>query len=177
MNFDDLWVSLGHMLYLLNGANGPQAEVSRLSGFSDIEKTAIARLRADVKKICVRSRYNPKGAKVGYMEPRSIEIPLKSMAKKKTGANEEEKGSARWISIPYFSLEQYSGLLSASNLASFPPQTLLQAQYSRNTAQRDMEQAVCQLGTAKRGQCFHISQLWCIVLDNSKEHPNLLKTC
>lgn len=151
--------------------------MSRLSGLSDIEKSAMARLRADVKKICLRSRYNPKGAKVGYMEPRSIEIPLKLMAKKKTADTEEGMGSARWISIPYFSLEQYSGLLSASNLASFPPQTLLQAQYSRNTAQRDMEQAVCQLGTAKRGQCFHISQLWCIVLDNSKGSPTFHGTC
>lgn len=132
-----------------------------------MEKSALARLRADVQKNCVRSRYNPKGAKVGYLEPRSFAVPLKMMAKKSTAAD-PDLGSARWICIPYFSLEHYSGLLGASNLASFPAQTLLQAQYSRNTAQRDMEQAVCQLGTAKREECFHISQLWCIVIDNSK---------
>lgn len=31
-----------------------------------------------------------------------------------------------------------------------------------------MEQAVCRLGNADRGECFHISQLWCLVIDNSK---------
>ncbi|CAM1507046.1 Fc.00g066870.m01.CDS01 [Cosmosporella sp. VM-42] len=154
MNFDDFW-----------------SEVSRLSGLADGEKTALARLRADVKKNCVRSRYNSKGAKVGYLEPRSVEVPLKSKDKKQPSKNSSSE-NARWICIPYFSLEQYSGLLAASSLASFPTQTLLQAQYSRNTLQRDMEQAVCQLGTAKRGECFHISQLWCIVVDNS-----LLVTC
>lgn len=141
--------------------------MSRISGLSDLEKSALARLRADVKKNCVRSRINPKGAKVGYMDPRSYEVPLKMMAKKSANA-EQDLGSARWICIPYFSLELYSGLLGATNLASFPAQTLLQMQYSRNTPQRDMEQAVCQLGTGNRGECFHISQLWCIVIDNSK---------
>ncbi|KAH6898806.1 hypothetical protein B0T10DRAFT_120301 [Thelonectria olida] len=152
MSFDDLWM-----------------EISRLTDLSNVEKGAIARLRADAKS-SLKSRYNPKGIKVGYAEPRVIEIPLKSFNKKMEA--DSTLGSARWICVPYFSLEQYSGLLSASNLSLFPAQTLLQAQYSRNNVQRDMEQAVCQLGHAKRGECFHISQLWCIVIDNG-----LLVTC
>lgn len=145
-----------------------QTEVSRLPGLSDIEKGALAKLRADVKKSCVKSRHNPKGDKVGYMDPRFVEVPLQSMNKKGSSSGTLTPGSARWICLPYFSLGQYSGLLSASNLSSFPPQTLLQAQNSRNTLQRDMEQAVCQLGTAQRGECFHIAQLWCIIIDNSE---------
>ncbi|KAF4448955.1 hypothetical protein FALBO_16728 [Fusarium albosuccineum] len=154
MNFDELWV-----------------EVSRLSGLTELEKKAITRLRADVKKTCVRSRVNPKGAKVGYLEPRCIEVPLSAL-KQKTTSTDPVTGSARWISIPYFSLEQYSGLLAASSPSLFPAQTLLQVQYSRNTYSRDMEQAVRQLGNTERGECFHISQLWCLVIDNS-----LLVTC
>jgi hypothetical protein len=141
-------------------------EISRLPDLSNVEKGAMARLRADAKN-SLKSRYNPKGIKVGYAEPRVIEIPLKSFNKKMEA--DPTLGSARWICIPYFSLEQYSGLLSASNLSLFPAQTLLQAQYSRNNVQRDMEQAVCQLGHAKRGECFHISQLWCVVIDNGKK--------
>lgn len=144
-----------------------QADVSRRVRFSEVERTAIAKLRADVKKLSVKSRQNPKGSKVGYMDPRCFEVPLKS-AKKKLSPGEASPGSARWVCIPYFLLQQYSGLLSASNLASFPPQTLLQAQYSRTPQQRDMEQAVCQLGSVRRGECFHIAQLWCLVLDNSE---------
>lgn len=141
--------------------------MSRLSGLSILEKKAITRLKADVNKTCVKSRQNPKGAKVGYLEPRSMEVPLK-LLKNKTTADEEARGSARWICLPYFSLEKYSGLSAASEPTAFPAQTLLQIQYSRNTSQRDMEQAVCQLGSAERGECFHIAQLWCLIIDDSK---------
>ncbi|KAM0564102.1 hypothetical protein ACHAPJ_000311 [Fusarium lateritium] len=154
MNFDEFWV-----------------EITRISGLTELEKKAITRLRADVKKTCVKSRVNPKGAKVGYLEPKCIEVPLKSL-KQETTTPEAINGSARWICIPYFSLEQYSGLLAAASTSLFPAQTLLQVQYSRNTVSRDMEQAVVQLGNANRGECFHISQLWCLVIDNS-----LIVTC
>ncbi|CAJ0546131.1 Ff.00g096040.m01.CDS01 [Fusarium sp. VM40] len=154
MNFEDLWI-----------------EISRISDLTELEKKAIARLRGDVKKNCVKSRTNPKGAKVGYLDPRCIEVPLKSL-KQETTTADTTTGSARWICIPYFSLEQYSGLLAATSMSLFPAQTLLQVQYSRNTAARDMEQAVVQLGNADRGECFHISQLWCLVIDDS-----LIVTC
>ena len=127
----------------------------------------MAKLRADVKKHCIKTRQNPKGARVGYMEPRYFEVPLKSFSKQLSG-QEKTSGSARWICLPYFSLEKYSGLLSGSNTSSFPPQTLLQAQYSRTGQQRDMLQAVCQVSTTSKNECFHIAQLWCLVLDNCK---------
>lgn len=144
-----------------------QVEISRISGLSELEKKAISRLRADVKRNCVKTRTNPKGAKVGYLEPKCIEVSLKSL-KHETPTTETVSGSARWIYIPYFSLEQYSGLLAATSSSLFPAQTLLQFQYSRNTAARDMEQAVVQLGNAERGECFHISQLWCLIIGNSR---------
>jgi hypothetical protein len=143
-----------------------QVEISRISGLTELEKRAVSRLRSDVKKNCVKSRTNPKGAKVGYLDPKYIEVPLKSL-EEKAMTSDSVTGSARWICIPYFSLEQYSGLLAATSVSLFPAQTLLQVQYSRNTAARDMEQAVVQLGNAERGECFHISQLWCLVIDNS----------
>ncbi|KAI8725082.1 hypothetical protein NCS52_00078400 [Fusarium sp. LHS14.1] len=155
MNFDKFWV-----------------EISRISGLTALEKKAITKLRADVKKTCAKSRINPKGARVGYLDPKSIEVPLKTLKQGTTATNDVVTGSARWICIPYFSLEKYSGLLAASNTSLFPPQTLLQVQYSQIAEPRDMEQAVCRLGNADRGECFHISQLWCLVIDNS-----LLVTC
>ncbi|KAF9763786.1 hypothetical protein IL306_002999 [Fusarium sp. DS 682] len=97
MNFEDFWV-----------------EISRMSGLTELEKKAITRLRADVKKTCVKSRTNPKGVKVGYLDPKYIEIPLKSL-KEEAMTSESTTGSARWICIPYFSLEQYSGLLAATS--------------------------------------------------------------
>ncbi|KAH7171172.1 hypothetical protein EDB81DRAFT_851830 [Dactylonectria macrodidyma] len=153
MNFEELW-----------------SEISCVPDLSDLEKRAVTRLRASVKG-SLKARHNAKGTKVGYVDPRSIEIPLKSLTRG-NATRGAPAGSARWICIPYFSLDQYSGLLSASNISLFPAQTLLQAQYSRTNVQRDMEQAVCQLGNANRGECFHIAQLWCVVIDNS-----LLVTC
>jgi hypothetical protein len=76
--------------------------------------------------------------------------------------------SLTWICLPYFTLEPYSGLLSADRPSVFPIQTLMQAKYSGATYQRDMQQAVCQTQEGAQNHCFHIAQLWCIVLDNCK---------
>lgn len=135
--------------------------------FSDLERNAIARLRAEVSQFSIKSRYNLKGVKVGYMDPRFIQIPLKPSSTK-LDDDSTPSGTISWICLPYFSLQQYTGLGSASDTKSFPIQTLLQSQYSRITQQRDMEQVVCQLGMAPRGECFHIAQLWCLVLENCK---------
>ncbi|KAG5754472.1 hypothetical protein H9Q70_002923 [Fusarium xylarioides] len=134
INFEDFWI-----------------EISRISGLTELEKKAITKLRADVKKSCVKSRTNPKGTKVGYLDPKCIEVPLKPL-KAEAMSSSSVSGSARWICIPFFSLEQYSGLLAAASASLFPAQTLLQVQYSRNTVARDMEQAVVQLGSAECGE-------------------------
>lgn len=98
------------------------------------------------------------------MEPRCIQTPIHSSDKKAT----DESHVANWICIPYFRLQQYAESPLASNTALFPAQTLLQSQYSRSSQQRDMDQAVCQLGQVPRGYCFHISQLWCLIVGNSR---------
>lgn len=156
MNFDEFW-----------------AETSRRIQLSDTERRATNRLRADVTRMCAKSRSNPKGVNVGYMEPHFLQIPLEPPKKKFDAERGEAAVSkARWVCMPFFVLKQYSGLLSGSSLLSFPSQTLLQAQYSRTTQQRDMAQAVCELGIAKKGECFHIEQLWCLILGDS-----VLVTC
>ncbi|KHN95340.1 uncharacterized protein MAM_06844 [Metarhizium album ARSEF 1941] len=154
MHFDNFW-----------------AEISRQIHFPEPERLALAKLRADVKKSSIRTRQNPKGERVGYMEPRCFEIPLKSPTNQLSDQG-KPTGSLRWICLPYFSLQKYSGLLAGSTTSVFPSQTLLQAQYSRTTEQRDMLQAVRQVAATKTNECFHIAQLWCVVLDNS-----LLVTC
>lgn len=141
-------------------------EISRQTTFNDAQRTAIAKLRADVQKGSVKARMNPKGARVGYVDPRIVEVPLERR-KKKGNLSEEANKSVKWICLPYFALEPYSGLLAASSTSFFPPSTLLQGQYSRTGQQRDMDQAVAQLGCAPKGTCFHIEQLWCLILDNT----------
>lgn len=100
------------------------------------------------------------------MEPKFVQVPIP----RESSSTRDPGPSVRpvsWICLPYFVLERYSGLLSGSGPASFPPQTLLQAEYSRYAQDRDMLQAVCHHPNVPAGFCFHVAQLWCIVLDNS----------
>ncbi|KAM4059652.1 corA-like Mg2+ transporter protein [Hirsutella rhossiliensis] len=174
MNFDEFW-----------------AEIPCQVRLSEAEMAATAKLRAEVKRHAVKSRQNSKGDHVGYMDPRYFQVPLQDDAAKKKQQQQQQQqlfaswsspavaaaapcgvAAARWICLPYFSLQRCAGLLLASSLASFPPLTLLQSHYSRTPQQRDLGQAVCELGAAPRGDCFHVAQLWCLVLDNT-----LLVTC
>lgn len=52
--------------------------------------------------------------------------------------------------------------------SGFPAQTLLQAQFARVGRERDMQQAVCGGRGVPAGHCFHVAQLWCVVLDNCR---------
>jgi hypothetical protein len=74
--------------------------------------------------------------------------------------------SVTWVCLPYFSLEPYSGLASSNSPKGFVTPTLLQAISSRTTRNRDMQQAVCQQKGVAPGLCFHVAQLWCLLLDN-----------
>ena len=96
-----------------------------------------------------------------------MQVPLRPL-RKGNKPDEPVRGFVRWVCLPYFLLQQYGGLLTASGTSSFPSQTLLQTQYSRTMQQRDMEQAVRQLGNGKKNECFHVAQLWCLVIQNSK---------
>ena len=74
-----------------------------------------------------------------------------------------------WLSLPYFFLDLYSGQAAGEgHNRSFPPLTLLQVQYSGNSRDRDMTQAICRLGLVPRGWCYHIGQLWAMVVDDGQ---------
>ncbi|KAI1408911.1 hypothetical protein F5Y13DRAFT_204091 [Hypoxylon sp. FL1857] len=144
------------------------SEISKIPSITDTERNGFAKLLAEVKKTSVRARPTSKGNTVRHMDPRPVRVAIPPDGRTKG----QTSRSLTWLCVPYFSLEKYSGLLSASTASSFPIETLLQSEYARTTQERDMQQAVCQNGEAPEGYCFHIAQLWCIVLDNS-----LLITC
>ncbi|KAI0593277.1 hypothetical protein F4775DRAFT_521473 [Biscogniauxia sp. FL1348] len=144
-------------------------EVSRVPAITDTERIGFTKLLTEVKRNHVRVRQTSKDSTVRHMDPRPLRVALAPEGRAK---DQTFSRSLTWLCIPYFSLEKYSGLLSTSNPSSFPVETLLQSDYARTTREREMQQAVCQNGGAPGGQCFHIAQLWCIVLDNT-----LLITC
>ena len=140
---------------------------------SEAERGGVVKLLADVKKNCVKSRSPSKNTSVRYMEPGFIQIPLAKEDGHRSWAAAPR--SAVWLCIPFFSLQKYSGLSSGTKSGGFPVQTLMQAQYARTTERREMLQVVCQSGNVPIDYCFHIAQLWCIVLDNC-EFPECFST-
>ncbi|KAK0701426.1 hypothetical protein B0T21DRAFT_300402 [Apiosordaria backusii] len=153
-------------------------QATRVTGLSKTERQAVTDLIARVKRQGIKQIPTSKGSYVRHMEPKFLQLPLPydPSLKEQSFANR----AITWVCLPYFSLEKYSGLLAAENPTTFPIQTLLQAQFSRATKDRDMQQAVRQLKGAPAELCFHISQLWCIVLDNCRSFlcpQSLLLTC
>lgn len=142
-----------------------------IGGLPDSERRRLNELLSKVKKYSIKSTPTSKGSSVKHMEPGYA---------KSTDPDTADRRSAKtaiWLCCPYFSLQKYAGPLSAATPGSFPTRTLLQEQYSGVSAERDMQQAVCQTGHVPPDMCFHVAQLWCIVLDNcpyssvSLKHP------
>ena len=135
------------------------------------ERKGIGEILARVRRTSVKFIQTSSGGYVRHMEPACIQhvLPSDGSFKGKTVTPR----TVTWICLPYFILQNYSGPLSAENPSAFPVQTLLQAQFSRATRDRDMQQAVCQNKEAAASLCFHIAQLWCIVLDNCRFLFNL----
>ncbi|GAB1316358.1 hypothetical protein MFIFM68171_06568 [Madurella fahalii] len=141
----------------------------QVPGLTGSEKKGLSEMIASIKRDHVRSIQTSTGCYVGSMEPKFIQnlLPLGSSPAEQALAPR----TVTWICLPYFTLERYSGLLSADNPRMFPIQTLLQAQFAGTTRERDMQQAVLHRKGSPEA-CFHIAQLWCLILDNS-----LLLTC
>nr|XP_036585489.1 mg2+ transporter [Colletotrichum truncatum]KAF6795540.1 mg2+ transporter [Colletotrichum truncatum] len=143
-------------------------EISRC--LSESEQNDIRKLLSDVRKDYSKTVRTSRDTTVKHMEPGYLQLPLQD--RETTKGSQTGSRSVTWLCIPYFSLEEYSGIQATGNPGAYPPQTLLQSSFSRNSQKRDMQQATRQIGNGDKNFCFHIRQLWCIVLDNS-----LLITC
>jgi hypothetical protein len=138
--------------------------VSRIGGLTDADNHGLQRLLSDVVKYSIKSIPTSNGSNVKHMEPGLLQVRIDADRVVKTKSIAAR--TAAWLCIPYFTLQKYAGPLAGAAPGSFPTRTLLQEQYSGVSAERDMQQAVCQTGHAPAGMCFHVAQLWCIVLDD-----------
>ena len=135
--------------------------MTSIPGLTSNEKARLQNTLANIKRDFVKQVQTLQGTYVRSLEPKFRHDPLIS-----DGKPQSDQG-VTWVCLPYFSLEPYSGLLGAQqNTKFFPTPTLLQARYSQTTRERDMEQVVCQRQGDPQRQCFHVSQLWCLILDN-----------
>ena len=74
------------------------------------------------------------------------------------------KKFASWLCQPFFTLQKYSGDLSAYKTGSHPVHTLCQIRSHAAKKERDMQQAVCNLQDSDPGVCFHVAQVWSITV-------------
>ena len=132
------------------------------------EKEIVQQLHDRVKSKDMKSRRTATGQDIAYAEPHTVSYTGKVARQTSKSSTKMSDCTAKWICVPYFSLEAYAGLGSAVSKTSCPNVTLLQEKYPGAVRQRDMEQAVCKLGLAPKDYCFHISQLWCVSLANGR---------
>ncbi|KAF4628859.1 hypothetical protein G7Y89_g9299 [Cudoniella acicularis] len=139
-----------------------------IPGLKDYQLAGISRIFARVRRKFDKPTQAPGGNKIRFMAPGVLQEPLSKDSQDKVSRS----GTISWICLPYFCLEKYSGSVSGQSVSSHPMRTLLQARFSLTRKERDMQQAVCHLPGTPADNCFHIAQVWCLVLDD-----DVLITC
>ncbi|KAF2756787.1 hypothetical protein EJ05DRAFT_78037 [Pseudovirgaria hyperparasitica] len=71
------------------------------------------------------------------------------------------------IALPYFLLKPYTAIELPERSPLHPPRTLMQFLHGSARRERDLQQAVCQIPSTPKGQCFHVAEFWILVLNNS----------
>ncbi|KAI1119976.1 hypothetical protein F5Y10DRAFT_144134 [Nemania abortiva] len=150
MNFDGFW-----------------DEIAGISNLTSSEKIGIKRLLQDVKSRSISRVVTAHG---GHRVMQTKGFQMRKLQSDGIEMSKSRNKAVYWVKLPYFELKKYSSEKYSSEL--FPAQTLMQADYSQVPMARDMQQAVRQIKEGPEQHCFHISQLWALIVDNS-----LLVTC
>jgi hypothetical protein len=137
-----------------------------VSGLTDTERSAITRLFGRVKKRFDKPMQTSKNSKSRYMTPSYMQENISRDSRPKASS---KLRTVSWLCVPYFVLDSYSTPGSILHSSSHPARTLLQARFSLVQKDRDMQQAVRLLQVTPTGDvCFHIAQVWFIVIDDCK---------
>lgn len=134
-----------------------------ISSLSDNERNAITKLLGRVKKRYDKPMQSSRNAKSRYMIPSYLQENINTDARQKASSRTR---TVSWMCVPYFVLDNYS-TSKPPRPSSHPMRTLLQARFSLVQKERDMQQAVRLLPNAPVVEtCFHIAQVWFVVLDD-----------
>lgn len=83
-------------------------------------------------------------------------------------SNNQSTAKIHLLVLPYFALEEFKNQKLPEKSPLHQTVTLMQARYPSTKKERDRQQAVCQLPNAQKESCFHISQLWCLLIEGRK---------
>ncbi|KAI9740615.1 MAG: hypothetical protein M1834_005196 [Cirrosporium novae-zelandiae] len=134
----------------------------RIPKLTEVQKKGISKLFTHVKKRHDKPMKTLKGNGCSSMFPSFVQetLPLED------GQKDPRPRKVTWLCLPYFCLEKYTEE-QPKFTASHPMITLLQAQNSMTSKIRDLQQAVCELENTPEGHCFHIAQIWYLILEDS----------
>ncbi|KAH7370897.1 hypothetical protein BKA65DRAFT_562836 [Rhexocercosporidium sp. MPI-PUGE-AT-0058] len=133
-----------------------------IPGLTDSETAAIAKILGRAKKGYDKPLQTSTKVKTRFMVPAFLQETV--AVEKRPVASKARTIS--WLCIPYFCMEKYAAP-SGLRTSSHPMRTLLQARFALVQKARDMQQAVCHLPNIPPEHCFHIAQVWFLILSDS----------
>jgi hypothetical protein len=148
-----------------------QDRVEHIQNLTESQRLGISRLLRKVKNKYDSPLQVANRPTIRIMEPgflTGVEWPADeqtAMQRNRTSAT-----NVAWICFPYFSLEQYQGLFANPKKGAHPMHTLLQTRSTLVGRERETKQAVCQVSDNQEKLCFHVGQLWCLVIDDCELH-------
>ncbi|CRG89948.1 Dual oxidase 2 [Talaromyces islandicus] len=146
-----------------------QDRVDQVQNLTATQRQAVSKLLRKVKNKYDSSLQVATHPTIRVMQPgflTGVEWPADEQTSMQR-TNRAMATNVAWICFPYFSLDQYQGLFSNPKKGAHPMHTLLQTRSSMTSMKREIKQAVCQVGDNTDKLCFHVGQLWCVVIDDS----------
>lgn len=143
--------------------------MSHLDCLEEVERQAAMGIIGDVRDRFEKPLQMP--GKIGgkYLQPNLAFKPISknddALGKPK---NWEQEASVSFLCMPYFLLAPYSTSAPLQASSCYPLRTLLQSWHMSTPKKRDMQQAIRNLNYPKEDYVFHVPQVWCLMLGDSK---------
>ena len=133
--------------------------MASMKGLRDEEKYRACNLLKDVKQY-EKPLQSSQGMQGSYVEAVCSHIESKDVKK--------DEPQVVFLCLPYFELASLSKQSPSYPRGNHQLRTLLQHSHGHTSKSRDLQQAVCHLDQAPKGHCFHISDLWCLIIGSGK---------
>ncbi|KAL8920253.1 MAG: hypothetical protein Q9172_004581 [Xanthocarpia lactea] len=140
--------------------------VSTLLGKAQLQQEQVSDLLHEV-----RQRYEHHIAASGNRKGKYLE-PNLAPREPTSGQSKAKKNlPVHFLCLPYFLLKPLASHPFSITSDIHPTRTLLQIQYPSTSVKKDLQQVVCQLDYTEKRNCFHVPQLWCLIVDDSGLNP------
>lgn len=144
--------------------NRKQEKSLRASRLKSSDRRMVREMLQDVRMKFEKPTWAQDATEARYMEPFVYqELTLHPAA--------EDSYLNRKITVvcfPFFLLDEPPKDIEILSRTNHPPLTLLQTLSSSMGLERDMQQVVCDSSIGQKSRCFYVSQLWGIIVDDSK---------